>query len=189
MERATVYRAISGPTALFAGVLAIGAGIWFRSNMSNFVLSWYGVLFCVVCFNTWMVIAKARREKRELFSPGLKMALISISPALLVGGILALFGVNEYQPRYAYFLVWMWMVCYGLALTSTRSFSPASMWWLGIAFIVTGVYVSSQFSWGNYEDRMLRSIKVTPNLLMIYTFGFYHIVYGLWVMFIEKDRS
>ena len=186
MERATVYRAISGPTALFSGVLASGMGVWFQYIQADFFYSWVVVLLSVVIFNTCLVVAKAKREKSRVFSPGLKMALVAITPGLLVGGVIGWFSPRGYGNAV---IAWIWMLSYGLSLMSTKSFSPKSLWWLGLAFIVTGLFWFRWIPYHGYGLREVYGIPASGHYLMIYTFGFYHIAYGLWVVFIEKNRS
>ncbi|MEN8797013.1 MAG: hypothetical protein ABF328_09920 [Akkermansiaceae bacterium] len=182
MERATVYRMISGPTALFGGVLTLLVVFLFPwaefEAPRDWKWVWFGVAILVLVMNTVLVILKSTREKTTLFSPGLKMGLKAIVPALLIGFVIGIIQ-NDLSSEE---LAWIWMLCYGAALCATSSFAPRSMWWLGIFFIVTGLYFFRDIPSGGYSI-------VRANMMMSQTFGGYHLVYGFYVLLVEKKRS
>ena len=82
MERATIYRAISAPTALAGGVIAItlAAFIWVREHhwaetapevmrhisTRVFASLWLGALAIVLTLNTFFVRRKAQRDCRPV---------------------------------------------------------------------------------------------------------------------------
>ena len=180
MERATVYRMISGPTALFAGVLALLVA-WFESSFyaKTWLSIWYGVALSIMIFNTILVLLKAKREETTVFSPGLMMGLRAIIPPLLIG-----FFIGAFAPTRSYdavLLSWIWMLCYGVALMSTVNFAPRSIWVLGSMFLVSGLYCFYRWPTGTND--------LDDSLLMAITFGGYHLLYGLYVIFIENKRS
>ena len=100
MERATIYRAISAPTALAGGVIAItlAAFIWLREHhwaetapevmrhisTRVFASLWLGALAIVLTLNTFFVRRKAQRDGRPFISPSMKLALRSILPCLVL---------------------------------------------------------------------------------------------------------
>ncbi len=96
MERATIYRAISAPTALVAGVLSLlSTGIVYLNNdvklvfgrpvgPREFALIWIDVLILVLAANAFFVWRQARSSGRPFISPGMKLALRAIAPNLLV---------------------------------------------------------------------------------------------------------
>src|SRR5438445_11281487 len=99
-ERATIYRAISAPTALVGGVIAIAlsAIIWVREHhwaenapevmrhisTRGFASLWLGALAIVIALNTFFVWRKAHHDGRPFVSPSLKLALRSILPCLVL---------------------------------------------------------------------------------------------------------
>ena len=91
MERATIYRAISAPTALVGGLLALAVAAlsarWkaYDSNTA-FRFEWGTTLFLTLLANTLYIAGEARRRGDPLISPGMKMALRAVLPAMLVGG-------------------------------------------------------------------------------------------------------
>src|SRR5438105_162270 len=100
MERATIYRAISAPTALAGGILAVAltAIIWVRElhwaarapevmrhiSTRGFASLWLAALAIVIPLNTFFVWRRAQRDGRPFFSPSMKLALRSILPCLLL---------------------------------------------------------------------------------------------------------
>src|SRR5437899_11868489 len=88
MERATIYRAISAPTALAGGVIAITLAvfIWGREHhwaetapevmrhisTRGFASLWLAALVIVLALNTFFVWRKAQRDRRLVISPSMK---------------------------------------------------------------------------------------------------------------------
>ncbi|MDG2323418.1 MAG: hypothetical protein P8M08_07850, partial [Akkermansiaceae bacterium] len=138
---------------------------------------WYVVLGLVVIFNTVLIVRKSQREKKPLFSPGLRAACRAIVPPLVVGfvggQVLVEAELYPYVPA-------VWMSCYGLALMGTGSFSPRSMWNLGAAFVMTGIFVALFPRTG---------LPLLDNGIMGVAFGGFHLIYGALITLSEKDRS
>jgi hypothetical protein len=186
MERATVYRMISGPTALFAGVLVIVTAIYAPTDFWDWRSTWFCVAGLVMAFNTILVLQKAKKEKTPIFSSGLRMGIRSLFPAMLVGAVIGFFDPRGYSTL---MLSWIWMLCYGVALMSTVSFAPRSLWVLGAAFLVSGLYCFYRWpsSYMLYDKGL--GVGEAGDLLMGLTFGGFHLIYGLYVIFIENKRS
>jgi hypothetical protein len=90
MERATMYRAISAPTALVAGLLSIlAASAIFLSDANltvgrpirsrQFAVTWIIVLILSLAANTFFVWREARKTGRPFISPGMKLAFRAIA--------------------------------------------------------------------------------------------------------------
>src|SRR5437764_10163682 len=100
MERATIYRAISAPTALAGGVIAVtlAAVIWLREHhwaekapevmrhisTRGFASLWLAALAIVLALNTFFVWRKAQRDGRPLIWRARKFALRSTLPSLVL---------------------------------------------------------------------------------------------------------
>src|SRR5438094_10570855 len=100
MERATIYRAISAPTALIGGLIALGltSAIWASErhcaqiapevmrhiSTRGFAALWLGALAIVLALNAFFVRRKAQRDGRPFISPSMKLALRSILPCLVL---------------------------------------------------------------------------------------------------------
>jgi hypothetical protein len=186
MERATVYRAISSPTALVGGVLAIvtTALIYWNNEVSQifghvirgrqFVKMWVVTLAVVLMANAYFIWREARRTGRPFISSGMRLALLAIAPCLLVPATFtAWFYSTGYLGGAELDLVVVWIVSYGLALLSTALFAPRSLALLGWAVLITGLGVPSLTHLVEYF-----SVDV-PLVSMGLTFGVYHLIYSL----------
>src|SRR5438067_3449151 len=154
MERATIYRAISAPTALVAGVLSIlSAAVLYWNNNVNLIFGrpvgpresaaiWIDVLVLAVLANGFFVWREARNSGRPFVSPAMKLALRAITPNLLIPLAFTLwFFKRGFLGGQELELVVIWVVFYGLALISTALFAPRSLAILGWAFLLTGLAV------------------------------------------------
>lgn len=212
MERATIYRALSWPTALFGGTLAVILSVllFFREDAAMrggdveveliselaWVFSWLVALVVTGAFNAVLIARKAAREQGVFFSPGLKMALRLLVPPMLIGGVLGICHAIS-APGSVAETAAIWTICYGLALLATIGISPKSIRWLGWFFLVAGV-AAYLIVWSDAEhplpvvgtvDRM-ESLMLEANLIMGVCFGCFHLVYGVVVMLMSrKDRE
>lgn len=192
MERATVYRAISAPTAVVGGLLAlITAAVLFVGNFRGstsffrlgypgaarqFMAIWAVVLLATLLANTFFIWRKARREGSAFFTSGLKLAIYSAAPVLLVAAVLtSLFWRNDETAEAVPILVTIWITSYGLALLATASFAPRSLRILGWAFLLTGA-ACLLLTGPLFNPEPARHAA----LAMGVTFGLYHFVYGVW---------
>jgi hypothetical protein len=190
MERATIYRAISAPTALFGGLLAVivSATIWARErhwaarapqvmrhiSTRGFAAVWLGALAAVILFNTFLIWRQAKSENRDFFSPALRLALRAILPCLvLAAAVTVWFFSDGYSSDNELLLVETWIGFYGLALVATQHFAPRSLVLLGWAFLLTAAVMLLASRELEYY-----ATPLVPNLAMGITFGFYHLVYA-----------
>ena len=89
MERATVYRAISAPTALVAGILSLlaAAAVYYNNEVQlvlgravrprEFAVLWIVVLVLAAIANAYFLWREAARSGRPFVSSGMKLALCS----------------------------------------------------------------------------------------------------------------
>lgn len=185
MERATVYRAISAPTAFVAGLLSILAAIAIYWNDQSralvgyviggreFVAIWAAVLVVAFAANTFFIWREARKTGRPFVSAGMRLALRAIAPCLLVpAAFTAWFFTTGYLGATELDLVVAWVVFYGLALLSTGLFAPSSLAILGWAFLLTGLSVPA-------ITNQLQDLSTDlPVITMGVTFGLYHLIYA-----------
>ena len=182
MEKATVYRAISAPTALIAGLLALGAAYWgyiqdpaysdvptvndkFQSAL-GFLPIWCSVLLVVGVANGWFLFRDARRRKEKFVSNGMKMAVIALIPSYLTAGVVSV--VANSMPAT---LTVIWTVFHGIGLLATGHFSPRSIQVLGWGFLLAGLSIIILAICGE-------SLVPSPHLLMAVTFGGFHLIYA-----------
>src|SRR4051794_33483958 len=127
MERAPVYRAIAGRTALVGGLLSIVLSTCVllanpvRLSQVGaarfFILLWLLVLLATLVTALLFIWQKARREGGPLVTPGLKLAIRSTLPIVLVAGILTfLFWRADETAEALPLLVVIWITSYGLTL-------------------------------------------------------------------------
>jgi hypothetical protein len=186
MERATVYRAISGPAALFGGTLALlvggillaKEGSWQPNNL-QFAGIWIGVLALVTLCNFYLLQRGAKQRQEPFVSAGMKHALRAIAPALLAGFVLSML-IATTGPLVEHgraLMAALWTVCYGLSLLATGSFSPRSMQVLGLAFFIMGLGLCQPALAAAPSDDYCLALRT-----MIGCFGVLHLLYGLWVI-------
>jgi hypothetical protein len=183
MERATVYRAISAPGALIGGLLGIAASFaftnWFRETDAldadiarsfHFVCLWLAVLGVTGTVNFIFLWRDARRRSAPFFSPGMRLAALAVLPSYVVAGC---FTYALGLTAYGVYLVPIWLLCHGLALLATSHFAPRSFFWLGWAFLFTGLAATAIFFAPSSSPSIVDAQK-----WMAGTFGLYHLVYA-----------
>ena len=145
MERATVYQAISAPTALAAGITTLvlcyvlaGMERTQRPGTIGFTGLWLAVLLIMTALNFWLLYRSARRRGEAFASSGMKMALQAIAPPLGAGFALG-FLTAAYRPAGYADIVSYWILFYGLGLLAMRSFAPRPLVMLGVGFFTLGI--------------------------------------------------
>lgn len=197
MEKAHIYRAISAPAAAVGGLLAVccaaragwmlfteGGIVVDRSGW--FLSEWLLILLVTGGLNILLLAVEAKKRNQPLISDGMRTALRSLLPPMLVGGVMGI-GLIVYLNNHV-MAVLIWVVCYGLALLATASFSPKSLVRLGWVFIGLGLVLF--MAWvSNSDIRNLPSDESLAALIMGGTFGLCHIVYALCVFFSPKPEA
>jgi hypothetical protein len=178
MERATVYRAISAPAALVAGLLSIFAAAAIHLDLvtsfgtRKFAVIWLIVLALALLANVFFIWREAKKGDRPFISSGMKLALRAIAPNLLIPTAYTVwFFASGYATEYA--LAVVWIAFYGLALLSTGFFAPRSLVFLGWGFLLSALALPA------LENGFEQPPSNLPNLAMGITFGLYHLVYAV----------
>jgi hypothetical protein len=189
MERATVYRAISAPGAVVAGVLSLLVCGWLlrqdtsqRIGPIGFVWLWTGILVVVAAFNLWLIYRNARMRGDRFGSAGMKMALRAVAPPLAAGftlGFLSATRSNNYTD-----IVSFWILFYGLGLLAMSSFAPRSLLALGGGFLVCGLLAF--FPWIRSIDG--RDWHAAIHFMSI-TFGGLHLIYAVSVYLMQRNHT
>ena len=182
MEKATIYRAISAPTALVGGLAAIVATAYvathFRlsldANPANplFLASWLAALAITAIANTYLLFRDARRRGDTFLSSGMRAAFRALWPNYLVAAILTIIwsGTPHLLPP-------AWIILYALGLLATQHFAPRSIRLLGWAFLVSGIAVLIAMNWLLWRELPARTLGL-GNLAMGATFGLLHLIYA-----------
>ena len=207
MEKATIYRAISAPTALAGGVFACVATVALHQTRPEqeyeyaipFLAIWIVVLLLTGFFNTFLLWRGSKLRGEPFLSSGMRLALIAMLPGMLCGLFFSL--VLGTWPN-TFWLPPIWMICYAVALLATKHFAPSSIKILGWAFLVTGmVSFYLLFAWdfwggsaagssiihfaghvdlaGQDAGRLpVSAFAYASNMLMGLTFGLFHLIYA-----------
>jgi hypothetical protein len=178
MEKATVYRAISAPGALIGGTCSVALLVFAliprRSvEIVPFLGAWLGVLAFTSAANCWLLRRDAMRRGETFISPGMRLALRAMLPALLGGGACS-FVQGDGGPV---LIASLWVLFYGVSLLAAAHFAPKSINWLGRAFFVAGftlIFV------GAFVADWWRGANQTAiaHGIMGATFGAFHLVYA-----------
>jgi hypothetical protein len=187
MERATVYRAVSAPSALVAGLLSLlTAGAIYLNNEVHpvigrafrpreFVVAWIVVFILSASANGYFLWREAAVSGWVFVSSGMRLALRAIVPNLLIPVLFTIWffqtgylGAQELQ------LVGVWVAFYGLALLSTSLFAPRSLGLLGWAFLMAALSIPVLS--GVIDDLT----DDAPDSIMGITFGLLHLIYAIF---------
>src|SRR5476651_2508144 len=98
MERATVYRSISAPTALVGGLLSFGgfATAYYAKHHrhqplspNEFLIVWLMIL-ALTCLTNLIFLSRSSAQRGDpFFSSGMKCALLSVAPAFFSAGMMS----------------------------------------------------------------------------------------------------
>lgn len=172
MERATIYEAISAPSALCTSLVAfIIAALTWSTSSPAFLAAWLGAVALTSGINAVFIARSSRSRNEPFFSPGMRHTLRSVSPPLLAG---ALIGSTLILTSGQYLLaVSLWVTFYGIALLAMQGFAPKPITGLGIAFTLTGI--------GLTTTTLATPAWINPSILMASTFGLFHLGYAICV--------
>jgi len=193
MERATVYRAISGPAALFGGTLALGVGGWMALGHGEGTLGsgaffgiWVAIMGLVGTFNLVLLRRRAREESEGFVSSGMRLAFRASAPAMLAGGLLSHLML-AWGGTLALCAV-MWVLFYGLALLSMAGFAPRSIRRLGTVFFLAALAFLGAGYWIEAPDNAVDDLRMA-GAIMAATFGVLHILYAGVVILRPKSHA
>ena len=182
MERATIFRALSGEAALLGGAMSLAAG-WMSDGKTGWAWGsvWLSGLAVVMLFAVWQLHRLSEAHERPFWSHGLRVALRGALPSLIAGGFLGMlylkYGSRDAAyPKAELFAASFWILHYGLALLAIREFAPKSMTWLGVAFLATGIGAFAACTFIQSMNPFLN--RLGPSGLMAATFGGFHLLYG-----------
>jgi hypothetical protein len=192
MERATVYRSLSAPTALVGGLLSLGGFCTayyakhhrhYSLNPTEFLIVWL-VILGLTCFaNVIFLWRGAVLRGDSFFSSGMKCALMSLAPAFLSAGVLTCVIHRPIE------LALVWISFYGIGLLGTQHFAPRSIVALGVTFFLTGLGLL-----GTWKHFFMPNPHVEPSALVVSgilaaTFGGYHLAYAAAVWALGEDKE
>jgi hypothetical protein len=175
MERATIFRALTGETAMLGGAVALAVA-WLSERYTSWAWAacWLSGLVVVLAFNVFQILRMRAVHQRPFWSSGLRIAVRGALPSLIAGGFLGLLFVRSGLSNHA---ACLWILHYGLALLAIRESVPKSMVWLGWAFVVFGVTSLATVT-GVIDIAPEWLQHVNGSRLMAIAFGGFHLVYG-----------
>jgi len=188
MERATIFRALSGETALMGGAAALAAA-WLSDGKVGWAWTscWLIGLGLVLLFNVFQILRASSNYGRIFWSSGLRTALRGGLPSLIAGGFLGLLYVRRGGDGCTNLAASIWILHYGIALLAIREFAPRSMIWLGWAFVSFGLLCLAGAA--DLNDYLFSQMRlVSGSHLMAIAFGGFHLIYG-GIIVTTKQRA
>lgn len=189
MERATIFRALTGETALVGGALACLTA-WASEKKIGIVWAQYwliglSIVIGFYVFQMWR-IARAK-EGGRIWNQSLKLVIRCALPSLVVGGVTGLLVTKGAQNFHRELAACFWITHYGIALLAIREFVPKSMVWLGWAFVIFGVFcLGALFT---YDQVALYINKFNGSRLMALSFGGLHLLYGALIVTTKQRET
>ena len=194
MEKATVYRALSAPAAIFGGLLAVLLGLYFLLQDKNgefvdgahYFWTWVVALIIADSFNALLLFKRAKREGSKFISSGVKLTILRTAPAAIAGAIISFEAAkNDIE-----LCTLVWILCYGAALLAMGEVAPRSLKRLGWSFIVFGTVFF--LIWMKFRAALSPVLGIgylgSASIMMIATFGILHIGHGIGVL-IRKGKN
>lgn len=194
MEKATVYRALSAPAAIFGGFLAVLLGLYFLLQDKNgefvdgahYFWTWVVALIIADSFNAFLLFKRAKREGSKFISSGVKLTILRTAPAAIAGAIISFEAAkNDIE-----LCTLVWILCYGAALLAMGEVAPRSLKRLGWSFIVFGTVFF--LIWMKFKAALSPVLGIgylgSASIMMIATFGILHIGHGIGVL-IRKGKN
>lgn len=199
MERTATYRAISVPSATWAGIVSVAAfllNLWLIQagdvffSFEGFLIIWLGVLVLASIGNTVILFRESRRTGTTFPSRALLSAIGGMTPAFLAAAVLTgslafLDFTRADNFMFSYVAVALWMLFYGIGLLGTQHFAPRSIILLGWAFLLGSfvVMITTLLAFSIFLEMKNQGnpIYYFPSAIMAITFGGFHLVYAALV--------
>lgn len=179
MEGASSFTDVPGWGLMAIGVTAIAAS--FVAEQQHNAGRWIAVWLCeatlAASIGVGMTFRKMSRRARVAGSPMLSVParkfLFGFWPAILAGGVLtaalidptALWSANSTPPR---ILPGVWLLLYGVGVTTAGTFSVRAVPLMGLGLIVMGAVA-------------LLVHSISADLLLGLAFGVWQIAFGIWI--------
>src|ERR1700677_158363 len=191
MERATIYRSLSAPTALVGGLLSLGGFVtaYYAKHhrlhplsAGEFLIVWL-VILALTCLTNFFFLSRGAAQRREpFFSAGMKCALFSVAPAFFAAGLLTFIVHRPIQ------LALLWITLYGLGLLATQQFAPRSLVALGATFFFSGCILLATWQHFFMPNPHIEPSALVVSGLLAATFGGFHLAYAAVVWALGEER-
>jgi len=184
MNRSAKFLSLSGLSGVFAGMYALAgvmaahrafvryrAGEWSHEQVFYFLIfTAFAVLVLSLGTALWFSYRKARRNRYKIWDVSARNMVAASLVPLITGGIwtLILLWREQYE-----LLVPSMLVFYGLSLVTAARYTYGTIYYLGLAEILTGL---AALIWPDYHIWW-----------WALGFGVFHILYGI-LMYFKFDR-
>jgi hypothetical protein len=192
MERATIYRSISAPTALVGGLLSLGgfATAYYAKHdrhhplsSNEFLIVWLVILALTGLTNLFFLSRGAAQRQEPFFSSGMKCAILSLAPAFFSAAVLTFLIHRPIQ------LALLWITLYGIGLLGTQHFAPRSIVILGLTFFLTGCGLLVTWKHLFMPNPQVEPSALVVSGIMAATFGGFHLAYAAAVWALGEERT
>lgn len=191
MERATRYTLLPGGAAIVGGLMVLAgcALSWWMvrsldfaamlqlsvAGQAGFCLLWFVIGVAGIVLEAVLTARAARREGLSTGGRSTRLALVSLSPSVLVAMLLTYTFLIPIEPRpeEVQYIVPVWMMLYGVGVCSVGQFSIRAPRLLGSAFIAAGALALLFF----------RDCGLVAAAL---SFGLLHVLFGLHVIAMRR---
>jgi hypothetical protein len=177
MERSTKYSTLSGLSGVVAGAIAL-VGAFLQEEMPGtnsrveerfgFLFGWAIVVGLAFVADYFLTKRRAAHVGKKAFSPLGRQMARAVLPGLMAGVVIALFYLAHPRLMDTH-LYGFWMLCYAASVLAAGMFSVKEVSYLGWAFLAVGAITLL----------MPPEIIVGPRAMMAFSFGGFHIVYGI----------
>ena len=192
MERATIYRSISAPTALVGGLLSLGGFVTaydakhYRHHplsSNEFLIVWLVILALTGLTNLFFLSRGAAQRDEPFFSSGMKCAILSLAPAFFSAALLTFLIHRPID------LALLWITLYGIGLLGTQHFAPRSLVLLGLTFFLTGCGLLLTWKHLFMPNPHVEPSALVVSGIMAATFGGFHLAYAAAVWALGEERT
>ena len=187
MERSVMYRRALAPMTISAGALgliAAGVGYFARLDQPMVFISYWVVVAVIINAVAFLLVRKQAINDKEpvLSSPTRRVALASgpgfISAVIITVAISLRFGSDA---AIIPWLIVLWMLFYGCALSAAGFFMPRGIKLFGWLYLLLAVVLL----FGLWPQWLKLSVQEN-HLVMGALFGAVHLAYGIYLHFTEK---
>jgi hypothetical protein len=188
MERSALYRRALAPILIYVGVVGLLGGLagWFFqiSAVGDFVLLWACDAALALTGSFLLVRRQALKDSESFWSPPTRRVACAFTPAIYVGAFLGLvisrgFGLEGEIVQMTLVVIWTWL--FGCAAVSAGFFLPRGFKYFGWLFIAAGSALTCWIMVGRLGD-------IAPSTLMAAIFGGFHLAFGVYLYFTEKQH-
>lgn len=187
MERSVMYRRALAPMTILAGVLGLVAAAigWFfkLDQPAVFIAHWVVAAMIINAGALILVRKQAVNDKEAFWSPPTRRIVVASVPGFAAAGLLTLAVALRFatSAEVIPWLIVIWMLFYGCALSAAGFFMPRGIKLFGWLYLLLAA-VMLFLLWPQW----LKLSVQENHLVMGGVFGGVHLAYGIYLHFTEK---